>query len=497
MFIPSSSSSFATLPPTSNTVSFPTETHYNKDNTGNYTTYETSGMTFLPELAFSSLLQTQCNLPQSPIMIQPIHHTLENATITYDTLGEQQKQLVKDVFFSPAMSAHPSSVSSCTTSLATMSLSTVFDDDDNTTTFSQTDKEDDPWLHNDDSTLFFGALDFDLEQVSTTPSFVLKRKRETVIKKHHHPWSNVTSPKSTPPMSPNEHYWDHFDSSGEDDSSSDNDSSRIDYQTMKTGFKHISVQDNDNASDNDLLSSWEPQCMVDTKHNTKKSSKVAKKITHSITKKRKQHKKVKLTCTLTESHDHLQKVDPRPTCHPTLYQKLTRSNVDWCRYCGTTEGVNWRPGPWGKRTLCNKHGCDYKGYGFACKLPRLDLTGYVHESIHHRDRPVLQFYCATCHRMESWATNVLVRCEGCYKSYHQKCYHGQNQVLSDAFVAGDQPWYCDEQCRDNVDRRRVVVEISRKRLPLMCAPNKNQDGHIQSSLTHRVTRAGNNDSDSK
>lgn len=43
---------------------------------------------------------------------------------------------------------------------------------------------------------------------------------------------------------------------------------------------------------------------------------------------------------------------PRPTENPTIFQKLTKANIDWCRYCGTTEGVNWRPGPWGKRTLC-------------------------------------------------------------------------------------------------------------------------------------------------
>lgn len=42
----------------------------------------------------------------------------------------------------------------------------------------------------------------------------------------------------------------------------------------------------------------------------------------------------------------------RSVCKPTLYQKLSKQNIDWCRYCGTTEGVNWRPGPWGKRTLC-------------------------------------------------------------------------------------------------------------------------------------------------
>ncbi|KAG0167522.1 hypothetical protein DFQ28_006831 [Apophysomyces sp. BC1034] len=36
----------------------------------------------------------------------------------------------------------------------------------------------------------------------------------------------------------------------------------------------------------------------------------------------------------------------------TLFENLTQAGIDWCRYCGTTEGVNWRPGPWGKRTLC-------------------------------------------------------------------------------------------------------------------------------------------------
>ncbi len=52
------------------------------------------------------------------------------------------------------------------------------------------------------------------------------------------------------------------------------------------------------------------------------------------------------------SDSHLPQAPPRPTATPTIYQKLTKANIDWCRYCGTTEGVNWRPGPWGKRTLC-------------------------------------------------------------------------------------------------------------------------------------------------
>ncbi|KAI8328967.1 hypothetical protein BC941DRAFT_443897 [Chlamydoabsidia padenii] len=521
------------------------------------TTPDISTMSFLPELILSSLLQTQCNLPQPPIIIQPIHHTLENATITYDTLIEQQKELVKDVFFSPALSSSISSASSSETTLSLSSsvlsspsissfltVSTPSSDDD-ATTFggSQTDGEstrsleDDDFspsdllLDHDDSIFFFGALDLDLEQhecqveqqkqqpaqqqphpISTPEtsigrqSSVLKRKRKGTKNNNDPSW--LASPKSTPPMSPNEYGWDYFDASGEDSSSDDDDddsaSSSLDYRTMKTDFKYISVQDDDPLdSDDDSISSWENRraTMFDDTTTTnpalifkltkpiksdKKKYRMKQAATTTTTsiKKQKQPKKVKVASKsiippVIENHDHLKKVDSRPTCHPTLYQKLTKANVDWCRYCGTTEGVNWRPGPWGKRTLCNKHGCDYKGYGFACKLPRLDLTGYVHESLHDRDRPVLQFYCATCHRMESWETNVLVRCEGCYKAYHQKCYQGQEQALSDTFVAGDQPWYCEEVCRDNVARRRVVVEISRKRLPLMCAPTKN---HAQASL---------------
>ncbi|KAI7896977.1 uncharacterized protein EV154DRAFT_410530 [Mucor mucedo] len=168
----------------------------------------------------------------------------------------------------------------------------------------------------------------------------------------------------------------------------------------------------------------------------------------------------------------LPKASPRPTSTPTIYQKLTKANIDWCRYCGTTEGVNWRPGPWGKRTLCNKHGCDYKGYGFACKLPRLDLTGFTRETIDERERPVLQLYCSGCQRKDSWQGNVLVRCEGCPKAFHQNCCPTSGE-LSDEFVNSKESWFCDASCCENTRRKRIVVELPRKRLPLMCAPKSN------------------------
>lgn len=55
------------------------------------------------------------------------------------------------------------------------------------------------------------------------------------------------------------------------------------------------------------------------------------------------------TSTTTDSLDDFLDEDGR---HITIFERLTQAGIDWCRYCGTTEGVNWRPGPWGKRTLC-------------------------------------------------------------------------------------------------------------------------------------------------
>ncbi|KAJ1968964.1 hypothetical protein IWQ62_000927 [Dispira parvispora] len=172
-------------------------------------------------------------------------------------------------------------------------------------------------------------------------------------------------------------------------------------------------------------------------------------------------------CGCAPENEGREVVQARPTQHPTLYETLTQTSIDWCRYCGTTEGINWRPGPWGKRTLCNKHGCDYKGYGFACKLPRLDLKAYASESIEERDRPVLQLFCTACHDSRSYSGNVMVRCEGCPKAYHQQCFPGG---IPDSLVQGNGVWYCDTSCPANCRSKRVVVELPRKRLPLMCTP---------------------------
>lgn len=241
--------------------------------------------------------------------------------------------------------------------------------------------------------------------------------------------------------------------------------------TAETDFQHFPDFNDD---DDDLsVISWEEEqellkeieimpATIATKQSTStKKTKKSKKSTKSTSKPSAED-------ILSVNGSFLPAVPPRSTAHPTIYQKLTKSNVDWCRYCGTTEGVNWRPGPWGKRTLCNKHGCDYKGYGFACKLPRLDLTAFANESIDERDRPILQDYCSTCQRKDSWKGNVLVRCEGCPKAFHQNCC--VNTILDDTFVDSKEAYFCDNSCYENASRKKIVVELPRKRLPLMTCP---------------------------
>ncbi|KAI8144012.1 hypothetical protein BJV82DRAFT_608060 [Fennellomyces sp. T-0311] len=145
-------------------------------------------------------------------------------------------------------------------------------------------------------------------------------------------------------------------------------------------------------------------------------------------------------------------VDQDDGVHRTIFERLTHAGIDWCRYCGTTEGVNWRPGPWGKRTLCNKHGCDYKGYGIASRLPRLDLSAFIHERLEDRRRPVVQQFCVVCQGPESNSDNKLVPCEGgCSRAYHQLCRIPA--ITPTAYQ--DQQWCCSTVCRENRKRNKV------------------------------------------
>ncbi|KAI8093243.1 uncharacterized protein BX664DRAFT_329278 [Halteromyces radiatus] len=153
-----------------------------------------------------------------------------------------------------------------------------------------------------------------------------------------------------------------------------------------------------------------------------------------------------------------------PTC---FFDQLSCDGIRWCRYCGTTETVNWRPGPWGKRTLCNKHGCDYKGYGVVGRSPRLDLSAYRDELLEDRHRPVIQDFCALCHeqidinKKQQW-----MRCDGgCSRAYHHHCFQLEHD--NDGWSMDDTSlWFCDATCYDNRRKKRVIVDLPRIQ-PLM------------------------------
>ncbi|CEP16592.1 hypothetical protein [Parasitella parasitica] len=153
----------------------------------------------------------------------------------------------------------------------------------------------------------------------------------------------------------------------------------------------------------------------------------------------------------------------------TMFQQLTDAHLDWCRYCGTTEGVSWRPGPWGKRTLCNKHGCDYKGYGLANRIPRLDLSIFENEKLQDRIRPIIQEYCVVCQcpeqiDKEEAPSNQLICCQGgCSRAYHQQCHKPSIQVNP---AEDSIRWYCSESCKENRKLKKVVVELPRKQMLL-------------------------------
>ncbi|ORZ25329.1 hypothetical protein BCR42DRAFT_399905 [Absidia repens] len=191
----------------------------------------------------------------------------------------------------------------------------------------------------------------------------------------------------------------------------------------------------------------------------------------------------------------------------TLFEQLSFDGINWCRYCGTTEGVNWRPGPWGKRTLCNKHGCDFKGYGLASRLPRLDLSSYRHELIEDRHRPVIQEFCSICqergghqHQLKHSqrrnpqsqskrsisttekgdddddndhdSSEELVACDGgCSRAFHRHCFVTDKEDGNGSAAWVDQLdksslWFCSPSCSENRRKKRVVVDLPRKQ-PLM------------------------------
>jgi FtsZ-interacting cell division protein YlmF len=100
-------------------------------------------------------------------------------------------------------------------------------------------------------------------------------------------------------------------------------------------------EEEEEALDSDSASEEDEDFKAPVKYTPKKNKKTTQ-----------HHAEPQLTAEEDNNNNNMPQAPPRPTAYPTIYQKLTKASVDWCRYCGTTEGVNWRPGPWGKRTLC-------------------------------------------------------------------------------------------------------------------------------------------------
>ncbi|EIE84848.1 hypothetical protein RO3G_09558 [Rhizopus delemar RA 99-880] len=238
----------------------------------------------------------------------PIHHTLENAIITYDTTIEhQQKDLVKDVFFSPAMNDREMSPSSAS--------STQSDDDE--------EEEED---HRSFSPIELLALEeendlfnFGLEPLDKKPG--LNQKTIKINQELSSAVDDVVSRKRR---------W--FDSLLEH-----NKKQKLQELTMENNELDGYFEESD---DEDLISHHSTLTLFEQDELSSVDSWEDKE----TKKDQKQSKKIDII--QPDPYQHTPKTKPRPTAQPTIYQKLTKANIDWCRYCGTTEGVNWRPGPW-------------------------------------------------------------------------------------------------------------------------------------------------------
>lgn len=187
-------------------------------------------------------------------------------------------------------------------------------------------------------------------------------------------------------------------------------------------------------------------------------------------------RKIILTCSTLKSFSRYSSKDE------TIYQILSKLGTAWCRYCGTTCGVNWRTGPWGKKTLCNKHGCDYKGYGFSSAAPRLDLSSFYGETVEERNRPVIQDFCFKC-RLSGNSKSLLQMCHGCPKSFHVQCHSSVGNYFEE-MLDKNLPWFCSPSCRDNLETKCINFELPRKgKLPYLVSSPKLNIGRQSLSST--------------
>lgn len=141
---------------------------------------------------------------------------------------------------------------------------------------------------------------------------------------------------------------------------------------------------------------------------------------------------------------------PSPVAYPLnsdqpIYRELTKAGADWCRFCGTTAGVSWRPGPWGPRSLCFRHGRDWAVH------KKLDLSSFENDQA-DRENPVLQDYCKYC-----WSNSGIVRkCHGCANGFHAQCYLKRTNKSVSSLMA--KPWYCNCTCPKHFENGTISID---------------------------------------
>jgi hypothetical protein len=140
-----------------------------------------------------------------------------------------------------------------------------------------------------------------------------------------------------------------------------------------------------------------------------------------------------------------------------VFEMMTQKNIDWCRYCGTTESVSWELGPWGPRTLCSQHEYDDKErYEILGKTIRLDRNLWESEMFSNRTRPIIQEFCVICGRQEPDSQGILYMCFGCPRAYHKMCYPKDLGSMGEK----NSPWFCSAVCQDFVHRDMLISHQS-------------------------------------
>lgn len=124
-----------------------------------------------------------------------------------------------------------------------------------------------------------------------------------------------------------------------------------------------------------------------------------------------------------------------------IFERMTESNTDWCRYCGTAESLLWRAGPWGPRTLCEEHGVLYGSEAPSRSFSAAELEKYCGESRLDRKRPIVQGACVDCKLPGKQELRKLFQCHSCPRAFHTACFP------PDSSSRKALTWYCSPECR--------------------------------------------------